>query len=349
MSTRQTVRAATTLRADELRVELGGVGLAVANPLRGQPLIVPRDVRLGDTPEGDPALLWRVPPPTDDYGLRHDWALGGTPEQALWAFVELADEDRPDRFLAFARRFGVLGLWPYRTPAGHKVMGIDHWVPSVPEGILTPIRYTVFHTGDERHAVTAAGLLGMMYEPVAEWRRWARWLRAAIAIAFELRCGRVGRRRDWDALDWGFLFDPTWHRDAARYARDPAAQRRELANVVQARFLKWSGLAPVFRWVDRPALSLSLGGREAILMRRYSMQQDWPENCLYPALVAQLLAFILVGEGASCTRCGRIHQRRRRPPIDGPAYCPACRRQMILATKRESKRRATARLREAPA
>ena len=46
--------------------DLAQLGVAVAAPLLGGPLPVPRDVRLGDTPDGEPAILWRVPPPADE-------------------------------------------------------------------------------------------------------------------------------------------------------------------------------------------------------------------------------------------------------------------------------------------
>ena len=50
-------------------VDLDARGIAVAGPLLTRPLAVPRGVRLGDTPEGEPAILWAVPPPADKYGI----------------------------------------------------------------------------------------------------------------------------------------------------------------------------------------------------------------------------------------------------------------------------------------
>ncbi len=308
-------------------VDLDVTGLAVAGPLLTRPLAVPRDVRSGDTPEGEPAILWAVPPPADRLGITQQWAAGGTGRQAFWRFLDLADEHDPDRFVAFVRQFGVLGLWPYELPTRHKVFGLDHWVPSVTEGIWTPHRYTSLH-GNEYWELEEAGLLGMLYEPVSEWRWWARWFRAAVTITFELRAGRLAPRQAWTELNLGILFDPKWNpRGAQRLATDVVAQRELFRGTIQKRFLKWSGLVPTFRWDEAgPRVTLALGGRSAIHMPRASMQHDWPENSLYPALVAQLLAVMVAGQPmAGCSLCGRIHPRRRQPRNDQPTYCDACR------------------------
>ncbi len=307
-------------------VDLDVTGLAVAGPLLTRPLAVPRDVRSGDTPEGEPAILWAVPPPADRLGITQQWAAGGTGRQAFWRFLDLADEHDPDRFVAFVRQFGVLGLWPYELPTRHKVFGLDHWVPSVTEGIWTPHRYTSLH-GNEYWELEEAGLLGMLYEPVSEWRWWARWFRAAVTITFELRAGRLAPRQAWTELNLGILFDPKWNpRGAQRLATDVVAQRELFRGDVQTRFLKWSGLVPTFHWDEAgPRVTLALGGRSAIHMPRASMQHDWPENSLYPALVAQLLAVMAAGQPmAACSLCGRIHPRRRQPRHDQPTYCDPC-------------------------
>lgn len=345
MGAKQGTRHAIGMAATSLRVRVRRLGLPVANPLHGQSLAVPRDVGLGDTPEGDPAIHWQEPPPLDELGIVLDWKAGGSPEQALWAFVELAHEARPERFLAFARRFGVLGLWPYRTPTGHKVAGLDYRVPSIPEGIWTPYRYATFEGRDagKYWEIREAGLLATRYEPIAEWRRWARWFRAVLRIGFELKADRPGRRAEWAALDWDFWFDPAIVADVAQ-ATDLTAQRRELARVIQGRFLSWSGLVPRLDWEGRePTLGLALGGWEPMVRRRTSLQQDWPENCLYPALVAQLIALLLAGGPASCSKCGRLHPRVRKPRSDQPAYCPSCR----LEAQRQSKKEWAARHRAA--
>ena len=106
----------------------------------------------------------------------------------------------------------------------------------------------------------------------------------------------------------------------------------------------------MFRWeAEQPRLALALGGKEAVLMPRTSMQHDWPENCLFPALVAQLVAVIAASQPvAACSRCGRIHPRARRPRVDRPAYCTACRPEAVRANKRTSAAKARARNRLEP-
>lgn len=345
MGRRQQGRRAVTIRAGQLGVNLGAAGLAVANPLRGQPLAVPEDVRLGDTPEGGPAILWALPP-RGRYGKVRDWGDGGTAEQAFWAFLDLAEEQDPARFLAFARRFGPLGLWPYVTPDGQKVFGLDYWVPSIPDGIRTPWRWMTLRSAGPA-TTRRPGLpeiVVLVYEPVSEWRRWARWSRAVVEIAYALRLGECAPRRHWEALDLGSWFDPQDVGGMIRFATDRVRQREELAAVIQRRFLRWSGLVPALRWDgERPVLTIALGGEDAVLMRRTSGQQDWPENALFPALVARLVAIVMAGEPvAACSRCDRIHPRRRKARSDQPAYCNRCRIEARRATKRESNARARA-------
>jgi hypothetical protein len=323
----------------------GAASLAIPNPLTGQPLAVPLDVRLGDSPEGDPAILWRVPPPVDEYGLDARWRNGGSAQQAFWRFLDLAAEDDAARFVEFARRFGVLGLWPYETPDRKRIYGLSYWVPGIASGVFPPLRYTVFH-GDEEWRLEEQGLLGMMYEPVAEWRRWADWMRATVNIFRALVAGELSSRNDWTALGWEIFFEPAHLRGNLRnFPKDIRLQRVWLGNVIQERFLRWSGLTPVIRWdSQRPEITLALGGEHAVLMSMYGMQPKWPENCLFPALVAQLVALLISDQPiASCSRCGRVHQRTIKARTDQPVYCSeACQQAARRATKRRSaaKRRA---------
>ncbi len=326
MPTRRLTRAMVESRAQG--AHLDRIGVAVTSPLITMPLPVPLDIRLGDTPEGLPAILWRWPPPTDEYGLRHAWNYGGTSAQAFWSFLDLADEPRASAFLAFAKRYGVLGLWPYETVDGHRIFGLNHWVPSVTEGVMTPDRYVILRS-DERYEIERQGLLGMMYEPIAEWKQWATWFRAVVLIAFELRNDRIGTRSNWAALGWDFAFDPARYKDSSRFISDVAMQRDTLVHHIQDRFLKWSGLVPVVQWSGKSiALTISLGGNDAVQVPQRGMRHDWPENCLFPALVVQLLATLTAGVHiAACSfpGCGRLHQRTRKPRPDQPASCDECR------------------------
>jgi hypothetical protein len=258
--------------------------------------------------------------------------------------LDLADEERPEAFLLFAERFGVLGLWPYETVDRHRVFSLDYWVPSVSEGVMTPSRYTVFH-GPEEYELDRRGLLGMKYEPVAEWRRWAAWFRAVVLIAYELHNDRLGKRPDWAALDWDLAFDQSRFKSLEHFNSDIALQRFWLARLVQVRFIRWSGLVPVVRW-DGALLSLTvaLGGQDAIQVHQRGARHDWPDSSLFPALVAQLLATITAGEHiAACSfpGCGRLHRRARKPRLDQPVYCDDCR----LIAERERKRRWASRAR----
>jgi hypothetical protein len=320
--------------ADQLGAEIEQPALIVANPLVGQSLALPSDVQLGDTPDGAPAILWRIPPKLDRHGIQLDWGSGGRADQALWAFVDLAEMDDPTRFLAFAQRYGVLGLWPYVMPMGTKEFGIDYWVPSIVDGIRTPKRFPGPMLPDEARRIRHAGLELMRYEPIAEWRRWAAWLRATVDIAYQLRLGNLGTRDQWRVLDL-----------ASWYATDRSRQQANLAVFIQQRLLRWSGLTPIFQWTaETPSVALTLGGEEAVQKQRFSFQIDWPPNSLYSALIAQLLAVTVAGTHiAMCSRpgCGKRHSRPRKPRDDQPVYCSdECRKEARKATKRNSARKA---------
>jgi hypothetical protein len=295
---------------------------------------VPRDIRAGDTPDGQPAIIWNAPPQLDRLRHRRDWGSGGTAEQAFWEFMRLAAEEEVERFVAFAQQFGPLGLWPFVTRDNKKIAGLDYWVPGITEGIMTPRRFTHFRSGDEYQEVERIGLLYARYEPVAEWRRWARWLQTIVSISFVLRQGNHASRRDWEALEVAYLTTGDFLTNLDR-------QRSVLTDIVHRRFLIWSGLVPVLRWeAEHPTLTLALGGADAVTMHRSSFRQDWSEHILFPALVAQLLAVITAGEHVTrCSWCGQLHSRSRRARIDQPAYCSdACRHEAIKRSKRMSAR-----------
>lgn len=347
MGQRNEARHTIGIHVDQLGGNIEKPALVIANPFQRQRLAVPRDVQLGDTPEGDPAILWNVPGwvsrdrQSPDYA-RVDWATGAQAEQAIWAFLELASESEPERFVAFTRRFGPLGLWPYRTEHNKKIFELgDHWVPSIPDGIQTPYRYGGPIPGDEYQSLIASGLSSMLYEPVSEWRRWAVWFRAVLGIALALRSGSVGSREQWAV----FGIDGDSY---TRYVSDTKRQQRHLAAIMQFWFLKWSGLTPVIRWAgEHPLLELAFGGDAAVTIRRASMQHDWPENSLFPALVGSLLAIVTANTPvAACAMCGRTLPRERQPRGDQPTYCDRCRPEAIKANKRRSAARARAKRRE---
>ncbi len=332
-------RAALVIAADRLDVDIDYPALVMANPLQRQRLAVPRDIQLGDTPDGEPAVWWQLPPAVDTYKTRFDWARGSTADQAFWRFVDLAEADDPGHFVDFARRFGVLGLWPYKTPKGHPIFGMTYWPPSILEGIQTPFRYAKQVDRKELTRIIQAGVRFMRYEPISQWRLWAGWLRATIEIAFALRDGRLATQQQWEALNVDYPF-----------STDLASQQTFLARYVQERIVRWSGLAPVVQWGEAgPSVALTLGGEEAIYMWRSSIQINWPPNTLYPALVAHLLALLTAGTPmAACTSCGKVHARSRRARSDQPAYCSdGCRHKAIKKSKRKSAAEARKRTRRA--
>lgn len=350
MPARLVARQTITVAADQAGADIGRAALVVSSPRRGQGLAVPPEVWLGDTPEGEPALLWNIPPliDRDQYRDEREWRTGGTPDQAFWAFLELAGNTEPAAYLTFAQRFGTLGLWPYETQDGKKEFGLDYWVPSDTVGLYTPDRYTVV-TADSLNAynrLKAESRHTALYEPVAEWQRWARWTRAIVELAMVLRRGQFGKREQWASLDLDHYFQPElWRLGLRGFPTDIGWQREQLGGVIQNRYLRWSGFEPAVSWEgDRPTVSLTAGERRPLWKRRASMQVDWPENTLFPALTAQLLAIVTSGSPvAACSLCGRIHQRSRIARQDRAVYCDACRQEATRKASRESVARRRAR------
>lgn len=346
MPAKLTARHSIIVEADQAGADIGRAALVVSSPLPLQGLMVPPEIWLGDTPDGEPALHWNIPPVIDrnQPGGARAWRTGGTPEQAFWAFVELAGTTEPAAYLAFAQRFGTLGLWPYERPDGKKEFGLDYWVPSASEGIWTPRRYTVITADffDAFNRLKAAGRHAALYEPIAEWHRWACWTRTIVELAMVLRRGQFGKRGQWEALGCGHYFDPDMWRIGLRgFPTDIEWQRALFGGLIKSRYLRWSGLEPAIHWDgDRPAVSLTAGERLPLWKRRASMQFDWPAHTLFPALVAQLLAVVTSGSPvAACSLCGRIHRRSRVARHDRAVYCDACRPEAARKASRESNAR----------
>lgn len=302
------------------------LGLVVPNPLRNQALAVTHDVRLGDTPENDPAIWWTIPPFNEGHVTRHDWKDGGSVSAAFRAFRKLEDAQRHADFVRFVQRFGPLGLAPYRTADGSTAAGLDYWVPTMVNTIMTPRRFTEIRTGAEYEYILEHKLLGILYEPISEYRRWSKWLNGVIAVADKLKNGGVASRSHWANLDLDWLFDHTVNGWEPQFPQNATVQRIWLGRVVQERFVRWSGIAPVFHWMgDKPEVALTLAGPDAVTIPPHSMSLDWPENMVFPAITATLMA-LLAGHWnrAVCSLCGKDFETERKPRDDQPHYCDDC-------------------------
>lgn len=304
---------------DRLNLAFGVRGLDVR-------LGVPDWIEPGDTPSGEPAIWWKKGPTK---GGRAIWKDGGTASQAFWAFLELSTESRVERFVEFARRFGPLGLWEFRTPDGHAVFEhSDGWVPCAPEGIWSPDRFSGELSGELWKMIKANNWWGAMYEPVSEWRRWASWFTSALRIGTRLRRSQLGERKDWETLGYSWVFEVDAHSKAYRdFSVNIESQRTFLSFCLERRFLQWAGLIPIILWTEPvPKFTLAYRGENQYAINLRGMRSLWPINSLYPSLVLQLLALISNGNVATCESCGAPHGRTRNPRSDQPVHCLSCRR-----------------------
>ncbi len=324
---------------------------AMVSDLAQARMAVPARVRLG------PDRLEWIPGTDDD--ATHLWREGEPASGALWAFIKLATEPDGERFVDFARRFGVLAL----TTAGRP--SVSRQVPDAhgPQQLL-----------DEPWCGFAVN-----WEPIAAWRAYAAIARAIVHLAMALRRGTpINARRtvadagldlETDPFAWEFqittLEDERTKNDYIfnlhhrrlstlvetldRPGRDLASQRQWLAFWVTHGWIAESALLPTITWdSDRPQLCLPIGSRppgidQLGLPSSAISQYLWPPNMLFNILAAHLAAFICSGEPvARCNDCGELHSRARKPRADQPVYCDACRPEAERRRKREhaSRRRA---------
>jgi hypothetical protein len=196
--------------------------------------------------------------------------------------------------------------------------------------------------GSEYARIKSQGLQGVLYEPVSEWLRWARWFGAAVQIAIALASGRPASFAQWKVLGYGEVIgnskdDPWW----SDFQRNTTKQRDRITGFVQSRFLQWSGVIPVVGWSgEQVRYTLGYQGEDLYSINQRGARLIWPQNSLYPALVAHLLAVISSGHRVfACEDCGRLHERQRRPQIGAKVRCSLCGSAARREGKNESARR----------
>jgi hypothetical protein len=270
-------------------------------------LLVPPVVAL----EGD-RLAWRLRPKAGGRkaaklalrrrsradAARSQWNARHIPPGAdmLRAFVKLADAP-PERILAFARRWGPLGICRHKLPAAHLLdcepLGWDG---------------------------------GGGWEPLERWRHYAARAQAALLVAHWLRAGGKG-----DVPGFGALV-----RDmakvllaAGRFGPKPRIRPPDWWALITGVVNEWIEVGGV-----RPRLLLSGDmpdiARASAARPRLVLTPTWrfpvPEFSLFGALGMQL-AFAVSGERgiAPCSVCGTMFEPGRQLRPDESHYCDDCR------------------------
>jgi hypothetical protein len=209
--------------------------------------------------------------------------------QCFKAFLRLYDADRkPERVLAFVRRYGVADFCPHPYRDGNEPDG----------GAAIPWRSSFWC--DECQWGSAVPRL----ERVESYVRCARQLRAALTIAAELRLNR----RKHSKTDVNALYFDDLESDSFFYSLTVPEQWHELASVA-------------YCWLERsqPRLWPSLvdDGK--------GVNVQIHPSTLLQLLAVQFLAAITATKGVyKCHDCREPFQRDRQPRSDHPPRCDEC-------------------------
>lgn len=319
------------------------MGIVASSSLAGVRCPVPERVRL----RGD-WLEWRL-------GSARGWREGQPAEGALRAFLGLSGGAVADgAFVAFARRYGVLGLTVDGLPG----------VAATDPGASFPPR-------------AGEGAAAWFREPIAGWRGYADHAKAVLLLAAALR---TGRRLDayatllqagFDRADLLVRVGPdhpprpygrfgtfglvplvhnvdrvgSEHWTTAGYPdREPAArQRRWLGHHVAATWLAHGALAPDLTWDGGPA-RMTLARSNPWLAPNRSV---WPDDSLFAVLAVHIAESLTAGDLSACEDCGALFAKARAPRPDQPLRCPACAAAAHRRQKADAARRRRARERAA--
>ena len=284
---------------------------------------VPRSLELHGT--GDHAfLVWDSTDP--DWRTVEDW------RGCLDAFVVLADA-RPEHFLAFALRFGVLRLCEHGLPVTH----------NPPRTATSP---SVVHRGQmERFVVDQARgkfvsggpIVGcfplgysegrLCHEPLCQWRAFARNARALLRIAANLHRGKPGEPEAWrTGYELSGREAPWWKQPPEIPVAEAVAGGKFLLAAWVEEWLVLGGVRPSFQWRG------TTGGDPRIQLQAPSS---------FGVLATQLAFAVARADGlAMCAACGVAYIPKRRPRADRRSFCPGCGKTAAnRLAQRESRRR----------
>ncbi len=226
----------------------------------------------------------------------------------LRAFMRLADGS-PEDILAFASRWGVLGICADGVPSSHEVrcqpLGIY-------EGRLT---------------------WGAGWEPLSFWYRYAREARGILNAALRLRNHERVANEDWRDIA-GPLSEADFEFFFGSLLRDPPEMQQSSLLTYASHWFQLAGLRPRLYWDDgarAPHTFLAGGDLEFTGVGA-------PAGFLFAVLAVQLGAALTSPLGLyRCDECGYPYPPQRRRPQSGRGhYCPTCQGDGQLASKRNS-------------
>jgi hypothetical protein len=215
--------------------------------------------------------------------------------------LETASEDH---LLAFATRWGVLGLCGCGIPASHN--------PPRPVIRTGPVDADAALPWCEQVSERRHGR-DVFAEPVRAWRDLAGTFRALVNVASELVEDRPGAVEDWKRV-WRPRpeglgpDDSAWRLIRHKVGRDVQGDKVRLENAV-TELLRMADLRPRFMW------------------RRHKPTFEVVPGSLFAALVVELCSAISSTRGLTqCSGCGRFVDDIPPSRPGQRRYCSTCRR-----------------------
>lgn len=261
-------------------------------------------VRENGTLERPVKDLWQVPPGIELVGDRLVWPRRRRVDEETFVrsgpglldgFMKLGDAPA-EQILAFARRWGVLGICVHGAPASHRPPSVP-FDPAVPSCMPQQLE-----NGD-------------YYESLISWRYFASATQALVNIAARLQNGGVGASADWRTVYQGSPPLPGDSRDFW----DESRRHREVDVLTLCErvndWLQMGNVSPAlsaFMWLSKGTPELQLGS-------------PCYYGALFGAIALQLALVIGRSDGlATCDACGNVYIPSRRPNPNRRSFCSKC-------------------------
>jgi hypothetical protein len=206
--------------------------------------------------------------------------------------------EQPKQVLAFASRYGVLGICEHGLPASHN-----------PERLAGP--GTAEREGCRPPRAETAELVYL--DPLQRWLHYARLARSLLDVAAALADGRPGAPSQWEAI----------FEDHLGTAAEPAARER-------VTLLSRPDAVPQGRFYLAYLVNEWLAIGRVGMRFRWPMDRDAPELPTLAAgtfgLIGMQLAFAIArADLRRCSSCGRRYPRTGRQPTRSRRnFCPDC-------------------------
>jgi hypothetical protein len=203
----------------------------------------------------------------------------------LERFIELADGSATD-ILRYARHYGVLMICEHELPATH-----------LPTKMF-----------NKEMGCRPLGYPTNCWEPLEQWRHFAREARSMLQIANQLRRGFNGNRADWERISG------VRPRQYVPKGLNPATEKFFLGEVIEE-WLRLGDVHAKVQWRNdelRPVIGFAWSG-------------------LFGALAVQLALSVAGVDGwAICEACHiQYVPRQRRPKAGQRNFCLKCRKQGV--------------------